>query len=222
MSSIADFVCFVFCVSGIIHYMLLWVLFIHLILYVWASSIVSIFFYLAENNSIEWIYYCIIYFSNSWWMFGLFLVSDIRGKSAINMSRGTCMILVRSYMPRSGRAQRMDLLLALVDAVNSSKVAVAYSPPTSSVWEFQALHSLANTWYYYHLFVLYISAILVSTTDIRSWFQCVSSWKLMVLRTFSKLISYLDILSFFFKWSSCQVLCPNTLAIFFLMTCSSS
>lgn len=86
MSSITNSLSvFEFCVRGIIYYMLFWVLLISLNICVRIIHVVSMFFYLAENNSIEWIYYCIIYFFNSWWMFGLFLVSDIMSKSAINL-----------------------------------------------------------------------------------------------------------------------------------------
>lgn len=85
-------------------------------------------------------------------MNGLFLLSNIMSKPVINTSCGAYMTHFCSHMSRSGRAQRIYLYLSLVHAVNSSKVAVSYLPPTSSVWEFLLLYSFTNTWYY-HLFI---------------------------------------------------------------------
>lgn len=53
----------------------------------------------------------------------------------MNMSCGAYTTHFCSHIPRR-RAQRMYLYLTLVDAINSSKMAIAYLPPNSSVQEF--------------------------------------------------------------------------------------
>ena len=73
--------------------------------------------YVAENNSIEWVYYCIISLSRSWWMFGLFAVSHIRSKFAISTSPIAFISHFCSHRPHSRRAQRIYLYLALLNAV---------------------------------------------------------------------------------------------------------
>lgn len=136
----------------------------------------------------------------------LFLVYGTMSTSAVNMSHGAYMTHFCSHMPTSRRTQRMYVHLAFV---NSSKTAVAYLPPTKSVWEFQLLHSFTDTWYY-HLCVCLLNSshsveyALPSASDFNVYFL-ENNWHGRPVPCLSATWTFF----FFFKSSFCQVLCPN-------------
>lgn len=136
--------------------------------------------------------------------------------SAINMSHGAYMTHFCSHMPKSRRTQRMYVHLAFV---NSSKTAVAYLPPTNSVWEFQLLHSFTDTWYY-HLCV----CLLNSSHSVEYALPSSSDFNVYFLGTEDLLHAYQPLgHSFFFNQVFVKCYARTTgLFSLFLLTCSGS